>query len=53
VGLAVLGYTVLPFLPYGRYKLLLAGIIDDPKVRVCLKLKRTCSHRRQARFEYP
>lgn len=29
----VVGYAVLPYLPYGRYKLLLAGIIDDPKER--------------------
>ncbi len=31
--MAIVGYSALPFLPYGRYKLLLAGIIDDPKVR--------------------
>lgn len=29
----ILGYSALPWLPYGRYKLLLAGIIDDPKER--------------------
>ncbi len=36
VGVAILGYSILPFLPYGRYKLLLAGIIDDPKVGACV-----------------
>uniref|UniRef100_A0A7S0WNE4 Equilibrative nucleoside transporter n=1 Tax=Chlamydomonas leiostraca TaxID=1034604 RepID=A0A7S0WNE4_9CHLO len=29
----IAGYSALPLLPYGRYKLLLAGIIDDPKER--------------------
>eukprot|EP00798_Chlamydomonas_sp_ICE-L_P016322 gene16322-22512_t len=29
----LLGYSALTWLPYGRYKLLLAGIIDDPKER--------------------
>ncbi|MEW5311898.1 MAG: hypothetical protein WDW38_003575 [Sanguina aurantia] len=31
--LCIIGYSLLPYLPYGRYKLLLAGIIDDPKER--------------------
>ncbi|GAX77749.1 hypothetical protein CEUSTIGMA_g5192.t1 [Chlamydomonas eustigma] len=33
IAACILGYSVLPLLPYGRYKLLLAGIIDDPKER--------------------
>ncbi|KAL6749212.1 nucleoside transporter-domain-containing protein [Haematococcus lacustris] len=33
LGACILGYAALPLLPYGRYKLLLAGIIDDPKER--------------------
>uniref|UniRef100_A0A7S3VLA4 Uncharacterized protein n=1 Tax=Dunaliella tertiolecta TaxID=3047 RepID=A0A7S3VLA4_DUNTE len=33
VLMCIAGYTALPHLPYGRYKLLLAGIIDDPKER--------------------
>lgn len=32
IATCIAGYSVLPLLPYGRYKLLLAGIIDDPKV---------------------
>mmetsp|Transcript_31022 Transcript_31022/g.68826 ORF Transcript_31022/g.68826 Transcript_31022/m.68826 type:complete len:479 (-) Transcript_31022:805-2241(-) len=33
VGACILGYSALAWLPYGRYKLLLAGIIDDPAER--------------------
>lgn len=33
IATCILGYAILPLLPYGRYKLLLAGIIDDPKER--------------------
>ena len=32
IAMCILGYIALPYLPYGRYKLLLAGIINDPKV---------------------
>mmetsp|Transcript_26384 Transcript_26384/g.78336 ORF Transcript_26384/g.78336 Transcript_26384/m.78336 type:complete len:479 (-) Transcript_26384:1148-2584(-) len=33
IAACIVGYTALPYLPYGRYKLLLAGIINDPKER--------------------
>lgn len=33
IAMCITGYAVLPCLPYGRYKLLLAGIINDPKER--------------------
>lgn len=36
IGACIIGYSALPCLPYGRYKLLLAGIIDDPKERKLL-----------------
>ena len=36
IATCILGYAILPLLPYGRYKLLLAGIIDDPKERKLL-----------------
>eukprot|EP00201_Polytomella_parva_P016635 CAMPEP_0175067138 /NCGR_PEP_ID=MMETSP0052_2-20121109/16920_1 /TAXON_ID=51329 ORGANISM="Polytomella parva, Strain SAG 63-3" /NCGR_SAMPLE_ID=MMETSP0052_2 /ASSEMBLY_ACC=CAM_ASM_000194 /LENGTH=369 /DNA_ID=CAMNT_0016333963 /DNA_START=132 /DNA_END=1238 /DNA_ORIENTATION=+ len=34
VGLCIIGYWAIPLLPYGRYKLLLAGILDDTKERI-------------------
>lgn len=36
LALCIAGYSALAWLPYGRYKLLLAGIIDDPKERKLL-----------------
>ncbi|KAG2422806.1 hypothetical protein HXX76_015753 [Chlamydomonas incerta] len=36
IGACIAGYWSIPWLPYGRYKLLLAGIIDDPKERKML-----------------
>ncbi|GIL90052.1 hypothetical protein Vretimale_18111 [Volvox reticuliferus] len=36
IGACIAGYWSIPMLPYGRYKLLLAGIIDDPKERKML-----------------
>ncbi|KAG2490316.1 hypothetical protein HYH03_011267 [Edaphochlamys debaryana] len=36
IAACIAGYWAIPMLPYGRYKLLLAGIIDDPKERKML-----------------
>ncbi|PNH05370.1 Equilibrative nucleoside transporter 1 [Tetrabaena socialis] len=36
IGMCIASYWAIPWLPYGRYKLLLAGIIDDPKERKIL-----------------
>ncbi|KXZ48068.1 hypothetical protein GPECTOR_30g163 [Gonium pectorale] len=36
IGACIVSYWAIPLLPYGRYKLLLAGIIDDPKERKML-----------------
>lgn len=39
IGACIAGYWSIPWLPYGRYKLLLAGIIDDPKERKMLTVR--------------
>ena len=39
IGACIVGYWSIPWLPYGRYKLLLAGIIDDPKERKMLTVR--------------
>lgn len=42
IGACIVGYWAIPMLPYGRYKLLLAGIIDDPKERKMLTVRDGC-----------
>lgn len=39
IGACIAGYWAIPWLPYGRYKLLLAGLIDDPKERKMLTVR--------------